>query len=97
VRAVADTNVYISALNFGEFVVATGHHLDTSAPKQKGPQETEGCKLLSLCGAEAGTRTPMGIRSLRPESGGWLREHCAMVGFCEVRSMAGFAGMVQSE
>ena len=67
-QAVADTNVCISALNFGEFVVASGHHLDTSAPKQKGPQETEGCKLLSLCGAEAGTRTPMSVRTLRPKT-----------------------------
>ncbi len=45
-------------------------------------------------GAEAGTRTPMSIRSLRPECGSGFGQSEAMPAFREVALAARFAGMV---
>ena len=42
-------------------------------------------------GAEAGTRTPMSVRSLRPEVGGCMAEPRVMLAFRVVNSMASFA------
>ena len=59
--------VAIERLGAASIAANQGHHLDTGTRKQKGPQETEARESLSVVGAEAGTRTPMSIRSLRPE------------------------------
>ncbi len=45
-------------------------------------------------GAEAGTRTPMSVRSLRPEGGCSLNQVYAVFAFREVTLMASFVGVV---
>ncbi len=79
--------------NFVGTAAGHGHHLDTSVQKQKGPQTAEARKSLYLFGAEAGTRTPMSVPSLRPERWHPIHELRATVDFSRVRSMPGFAGI----
>ena len=65
--------------------------------EQEGSQETEVCESLSMCGAEAGIRTPMSIRSLRPECAGCMAEPRVIFAFRVVNSMTSFAEVLYNE
>lgn len=41
--------------------------LRSSKATDEEPNQSEVCDSMNLYGAEAGTRTPMGVRPLRPE------------------------------
>ena len=65
-----------------EWIAASqGRQVGQQRQEQEGPQETEVCESLSMCGAEAGTRTPMSIRSLRPERGCLVSQVVVMLRF----------------